>query len=304
MLDGSRGAGVCAGRLGRSGLHDNDNKDPVLQTIVRAGVVVAVVAALLVHGPTPVSGSGRSSADAQPCFIFSRVHEPTPSVSDPVECAWKSSPASTFKIPHALIALKLRVIAPDTVVRWDGTRQPYASWQRDHTLASAMQSSVVPFFRHTARGIGRDRMREELSAFGYAADSFDGDLTAFWLNGDLAVSPMEQFDFLTRLFAGRLPVERQHVSRVVDAIRMPAGRILLAAGPASFALDWPRATVVRAKTGNTTVDGERVSWLVGALELDAATYVFVARVRSANPLPGTAGADLARRLLNTAYRPR
>jgi Beta-lactamase class D len=56
----------------------------------------------------------------------------------------------------------------------------------------------------------------------------------------------------------------------------------------------------RAKTGNGTVNGERVSWLVGALETGGRQYVFASRVRSTTgALETTAGADLALRVLNT-----
>jgi len=64
-----------------------------------------------------------------------------------------------------------------------------------------------------------------------------------------------------------------------------------------------RGTVVRAKTGNTTVSGERVSWLVGAVESGGVRRVFVARVRGAGTLPNTAGADLAVRRLNAVPPP-
>jgi beta-lactamase class D len=59
---------------------------------------------------------------------------------------------------------------------------------------------------------------------------------------------------------------------------------------------------VHAKTGNTTVSGERVSWLVGAIEGSAAQYVFASRVRSRAALASAAGVDLARRVLDAQRR--
>ena len=174
--------------------------------------------------------------------------------------------ASTFKVPHALIALQTGVITPATVLKWNGTAYDFESWRRDHTLDSAMKASVLPFFQNTARLIGEARMRKSLAEIRYAADTFDGDVTTFWIDGDLVVSPMEQFDFLQRLFSARLPIDAAHVAAVKSAMRMPAGQILLGLGARPFVLDWPKSTIVRAKTGNTTVKGERVSWLIGALE--------------------------------------
>jgi beta-lactamase class D len=236
------------------------------------------------------------------CFIAARLGEPAPFVSDASECEHKSAPASTFKISHALLALQTAVITPETVFTWDGTPMAFDSWGRDHTLDSAMKSSVYPFFQRTARLIGRERMREGLASLGYAADTFDAELSTFWNTGDLVVSPREQFAFLQRLFAGTLPVDARHVSIVSSTLRMPAGRIVNASGVHSFGLDWPEATIVRAKTGNTRVNDESVSWLVGALELQGTHYVFVARARSGARLESTAGAEVARRELNKLAR--
>ena len=52
---------------------------------------------------------------------------------------------------------------------------------------------------------------EDLKAIGYGSDRFDGALTTFWVNGDLEISPLEQFEFLQRLSSGRIPVDPQHV---------------------------------------------------------------------------------------------
>ena len=174
------------------------------------------------------------------------------------------------------------------------------TWRRDHTLDTAIKWSVRPIFERTARLVGRTRMREALASFGYAADAFDGDGTPFWVDGDLVVSPLEQLAFLRRFFANNLPLDARHMSVVRDALRTPPGEITLGVGVRPFVLDWPGATIVRAKTGNTTVKGERVSWLVGALELNGETWVFAARARSRGTLAPTAGADVARRGLNAS----
>jgi beta-lactamase class D len=250
-----------------------------------------------------VRSAPRRAAVTGECFLFSPLDARGPAVSDEQECRLETAPASTFKIPHALIALETDAITPATVFKWDGTQHGFESWRRDHTLESAIRWSVVPYFQWTAQLIGRERMRTGLSALEYATDTFDGNLSTFWLDGDLVVSPLEQFAFLRRLFSGDLPVEVRHRSAVEDALRMPAKQVVLAGGAYPFALDWPAATIVRAKTGNTTVKGERVSWLVGQLELNDAEYIFVARVRSSEPLAPTAGAELARRRLNAHARP-
>jgi beta-lactamase class D len=216
------------------------------------------------------------------------------------ECGRRTLPASTFKVPHALVGLQTHVITGETVMKWDGTKQDFPAWQRDHALDSAIKSSVVWFFQRLAASIGRDRELEHLKAFHYGSATFEREVTTFWLNGDLTISPLEQVAFLRRMFSYDLPVDRRHIDTVKAALTMPRGKLSNAAGVHDFGLRWPADTIVRVKTGNGTVNGERVSWLVGALESGGRQYVFASRARSATrTLETTAGADLALRVLNT-----
>jgi beta-lactamase class D len=216
------------------------------------------------------------------------------------ECGRRTLPASTFKVPHALVALETGVVTDETVIKWDGTQRDYPVWNRDQTLESAIKMSAVWVFQQFATAIGRERELSYLRAFHYGSAMFERGVTDFWLNGDLTITPVEEVAFLQRMFAYDLPVARRHIETVKAALRMPRGQILNAAGVHNFPLQWPADTVVRVKTGNGNVDGERVSWAVGALETGGRQYLFASRVRSTGgPLDTTAGADLAVRVLNT-----
>ena len=92
-------------------------------------------------------------------------------------------PASTFKIPHALIALQTGVVTdPDAMVLWDGIRMWSPAWERPHSLATAIRDSVVWFFQRTAVAIGRDRLHESLKSMRYGNTEVAGELTTFWLD--------------------------------------------------------------------------------------------------------------------------
>ena len=233
------------------------------------------------------------------CVLLLALDGSAPLVSDATECAVKTAPASTFKVPHALIALETGVVTdPMAPVPWDGTKYPNPPWEKPHSLDSAMKSSVLWFYQRTARLIGGERMRAWLKRLDYGSDSYEGEQTMFWLNGDLAVSPVEQLDFISRLVRYELPAQRRHVDAVKAAFTMPAGAITNATGTHPFDLKWPAPLIVRAKTGNATVAGERVSWVVGHVESGNRGWVFAARVRGGSGVPGQAGADLALRTLN------
>jgi len=248
--------------------------------------------------------AARAATEPRECVLIQALDGSAPFVSDATECAVKTAPASTFKVPHALIALETGVVTdPLALVPWDGTKYPNPAWEKPHSLDSAMKSSVLWFYQRTAGLIGRERMLAWLERLQYGSDKYEGDQTAFWLNGDLAVSPLEQLDFLSRFITNRLPVARRNVDAVKAAFQMPPGAITNATGTHPFALSWPAPLVVHAKTGNATVAGRRISWVVGYVESQGRSTAFVARARGGADLSMQAGADLAVRTLN-AHRPR
>ncbi|HEV8397023.1 MAG TPA: penicillin-binding transpeptidase domain-containing protein [Vicinamibacterales bacterium] len=245
----------------------------------------------------------RAATETHQCALIQTLDGSAPFVSDAAECVVKTAPASTFKVPHALIALETGVVAdPLALVPWDGTKYPFPAWEKPHSLDSAMKSSALWFYQRTARLIGRERMLASLKRLGYGTDSYEGEQTTFWLTGDLAVSPLEQLDFVSRVVTYRLPAERRNIDAVKAAFVMPQGAITNASGTHPFALTWPGPLVVHAKTGNTTVAREGISWIVGYVEANARLTAFAARVRGGE-LSMQAGADLALRTLN-AHRPR
>ncbi|MGE3275125.1 MAG: penicillin-binding transpeptidase domain-containing protein [Vicinamibacterales bacterium] len=272
---------------------------PSHRAVIAGGLCLLACATWL--GARPVADA--RGGDEATCVVLAPLDDPSAAfVSDAAECGRPTAPASTFKVPHALIALEVGVVSATEEVPWDGVDRGVAAWNRSHTLESAIRWSAVWFFQRTAGLIGPDRMRAALRSLHYAGDTFDGDIRQFWLNGDLVVTPLEQLDFLGRMMRGELPVAARHLEAVKAAMVMPAGQVTMAGGAQPFVLDWPEPLVVRAKTGNTTVDGERVSWLIGEFESGARAYVFASRVRSRAPLPSSAGADLAARVLNVQRR--
>ena len=232
------------------------------------------------------------------CVVIAAMNGPETVVGGD-DCSHRTLPASTFKVPHALIALQTNVVTPKTVIKWDGVKRDYPVWNSDQTLESAIRMSAVWVFQQFATAIGRDRELESLRAFGYGSARFEHDVTNFWLNGDLLISPIEEVAFLRRMWSYDLPVERAHIDTVKADLTMPRGKFVNAAGVHDFALRWPADTIVRVKSGNGTVNGEQVSWLVGALETGGRQFVFASRARAAaGTLGTTSGADLALRVLN------
>jgi len=93
-------------------------------------MIVALVAVMLHASPLapPPPGS------AGECVIVAPLDGGPETVVGGDECDRRTLPASTFKIPHALIALDTGVVSDSTTMKWDGTKQDFPVWERDHTL--------------------------------------------------------------------------------------------------------------------------------------------------------------------------
>lgn len=174
-------------------------------------------------------------------------------------------PASTFKIPNALIILETGVVADAEAdaLAWDGVeRSP--GWDQDQTLRTALRRSAVWAFQHWARAVGHERMRAHIAALGYGDGRIGGPerIDRFWLEGPLTISAREQVDFLERLHARRLPLSRGAQDAVVGILRHRSGE------------GW----VLRAKTGWAIRTEPNYGWYVGWLETADETWLFAVNV--------------------------
>lgn len=155
------------------------------------------------------------------------------------------SPASTFKIPHALLALDAGVVRDEFhIFPWDGKPHAISAWNRDQNLRSSMRGSVVWVYQAFAREIGLEREGQYLQKIGYGNADTSGP-EPFWVEGELRISALEQVAFLRRLYRNELPFSVNHQRLVKDIMIVEAGR------------DW----ILRAKTGWSGTVGWWVGWV-------------------------------------------
>jgi len=117
------------------------------------------------------------------------------------------SPCSTFKILNSIISLDTEAVKDENeTLGWDGTVREYPSWNRDHTMRSAMPVSTVWFYQELAKRVGAGMMQIGVVAAQYGNVDTTKTLTDFWLgSGSLKISANEQVDFLSRMIGGKLP---------------------------------------------------------------------------------------------------
>ena len=228
------------------------------------------------------------------CVVIQELTALKPLIERGAGCSTRLSPASTFKIPHALVALETGVVKPDSVERWDGVRhEGRPEWDRDHTVISALRPSALWFFQRIAPRIGAERMSSWLARFTYGNRDVSGSITEYWVNGRLRISPIEQVAFLQRFYRGDLPVSAAHLRAVRQGLQQEPGTVQNATGVHRMPGDWTNATL-NAKTGAATTPEHRVSWLVGLLHAQRRDYVFAGAVwRSTADVDALDGARLA-----------
>ena len=177
-------------------------------------------------------------------------------------------PASTFKIPHSLIALEEGLIEDSTqVIKWDGHQWPVKNWNRDQTLRTAVKYSCVWVFTGFAEKMPVETYYRYIRAFDYGNKDLTGQPSRFWLAGLFRISANQQVAFLRKFYNDELPVSKRSTHMVKDFI------ILEKQGSSTWS----------GKTGGGMLDDNRyVMWLVGYVEKDGKPYFYAMNFTTGN----------------------
>ncbi|GAB0056939.1 Beta-lactamase OXA-133 [Candidatus Magnetaquicoccaceae bacterium FCR-1] len=188
----------------------------------------------------------------QGCVVVLNLADHTRIHSNEAACGQRHLPASTFKIPNALIALEIGVTSETEIFPWDRKPRHLPTWEKDLNLQEAMAVSAVPVYQEIARRIGSERMAEWLTRIDYGNREIGSQVDRFWLDGPLKISPIEQVAFLGRVASGQAPFSdqtRAALKRLLPTESFGAARLL-------------------GKTGFAPEKGEMHGWYVGWVERD------------------------------------
>ncbi|WP_336517320.1 class D beta-lactamase [Pollutibacter soli] len=171
------------------------------------------------------------------------------------------SPASTFKIANALIAMQSGKVRDDSVIiQWDGVQRANEAWNRDMSLYQAFRVSAVPAFQQIAKLIGRDTMQFWLDSLKYGNMKIGPAVDSFWLDQSLQISADEQLGLVKKLYFKQLPFR----ASVQESVK----KMMIQENNSAYQLAF--------KTGwGTTPSGKPLAWVVGWMEENRHTYPFV-----------------------------
>ena len=243
------------------------------------GLVVAL--AFMAAGLTAVQGSRQiqpaSSAfdvtqiradeffqTEQGCFVLKNLETGSMYIYNEARAKERRPPQSTFKIMNALIGLQVKAVKDEYDIKyWDGITRSLPVWNQDHTLGSAMRNSVVWYYQAMARDIGGQRMQEWLDKSSYGSCDISGGIDRFWLSSSLTISPVEQVEFLEKLYKETLPFDKKVMKTVKRIMVQQEGDDYILYG----------------KTGSTEwKEGVARGWFVGFITANGHPYAFAANI--------------------------
>jgi len=273
-----------------------------ISPVSASGPTPAIALGLLLAGCTPAGAPAGTadpevemrpeleavfdSADINGTFVLYDPAEGRLTVANRLRAETRFVPASTYKLPHALIALETGAVADvDEVVPYGGEPQPFSAWERDMSLRQAVPASSVPVFQEVARRVGPVRMQAWLDRLDYGSRDIGTVQDRFWLDGPLEISAIEQARFLAELASGTLPAGTEAQAAVREVALLKTGG---------------RHTLY-GKTGWAFDVSPQVGWWVGWVEREeGAIHAFALnlQMRSADDAPRRIelGREMLRRL--------
>lgn len=209
---------------------------------------------------------------------FVAYNNSTWTVYNPDEAVQRKSPNSTWKIYDALISLEASVITAETSsIPWNGTKYPFEAWNKDQTLASAMQSSVNWYFQNLDQRIGKQKLSKEIQKIDYGNKNIQSNLSSYWLESALKISPVEQVLMLKRLYYNDLGYSTENINAVKSAICLKPGKLYGKTGT--------------GKVNNANVNG----WFIGYVVTANKPFFFAVNISDGS---GQDAADIALKILS------
>lgn len=194
------------------------------------------------------------------------------------------SPASTFKIYIALFSLESGIITPEqSLIPWNGQNYIYDLWNSDQTLESAMLNSVTWYFQALDKQANLSSIKKYVQEIGYGNQIIEGDISSYWINSSLKISPIEQVEMLNKLYYNKFGFSPENIKAVKDSICL-------------YSAD---NSTLSGKTGTEEVNGENTSgWFIGYIEKDNHTYFFATNIQSKKLASGPLATELTFSILS------
>lgn len=193
------------------------------------------------------------------------------------DCESRVTPASTFKLPLAVMAFDAGIIISPQEPKLpfkEGYSDWVAAWRQDTDPLMWMHYSNVWYSQRLTEQLGADRLTSYAQGFGYGNTDFSGDpgrnngLERSWISSSLKISPLEQAGFVAALLARQLPVDGRAVSGALSLLESP--------GEADGWQVWGKTGSAYPRRADYSFDyAKGWGWYVGWAEKSGRRVVFV-----------------------------
>ncbi len=206
-------------------------------------------------------------------FVLYDLKNDAWSVYDMDYATLRTAPNSTYKIYDALFGLEEGIITPkDSFMAWNGADYPFEAWNADQDLYSAMQSSVNWYFQEIDEQLDISALRSYIKEIGYGNEIINSDLSSYWMQSELKISPVEQVELLTDLYNNDFGFTQENVNAVKDSI------CLFSSENKSF----------YGKTGTGRINDDDINgWFIGYIETADSTFFFATNIQSTENATGS-----------------
>lgn len=194
------------------------------------------------------------------------------------------SPDSTYKIYDALLGLEEDIITPeDSFIAWNGENYPFEAWNSDQTLQSAMSASVNWYFQSIDRQLTYADIQSYIHQIKYGNENLGSNLSSYWLESSLKISPVEQVELLMKLQNNSFGFSPENINAVKDSICLSSSD----------------AGKFYGKTGTGRVNGKDINgWFIGYIEIADNTYFFANNIESDDDAAGSNAAKITMSILS------
>lgn len=194
-------------------------------------------------------------------------------------------PDSTFKIYSGLFALEEDIIHYDASgQKWDGTTYSFDTWNKDQTLATAMQNSVNWYFQNLDIQLGYQKLYSYYKKISYGNCNLTAGINYYWAESSLKISPVEQVMLLSNLLENKWAFEEENVQAIKNSLFISDTAIGRLYG----------------KTGTGVVNGQSSNgWFIGFLERGERVYCFATNLQNADNATGSNASEITVEILNS-----
>lgn len=216
-------------------------------------------------------------------FVLYDLEEDSWNIYNKKGAATRVSPNSTYKIYNALFAMEEGIITPtNSLINWNGQPYPFDTWNKDQDLTLAMQSSVNWYFHSLDKKLGAHTISKYIQKVGYGNKKMSDDLSSYWMESSLKISPIEQVSLLKDMYTNTFDFAPEHINAVKDAIHLSSSETGKFYG----------------KTGTGRVNNQDVNgWFIGYTETTTGTYFFASNIHADSNATGNNATKIALSIL-------